>query len=87
MFPEWHHAVPESAYFKVPETLKTFRMYSTSRYAPCATRLHIGTLRTRSRNNNYHSSTMTGVQFLNVMAGYVFVNDNLAMAVNTTFFM
>ena len=26
-FPEWHHAVPESAYFKVPETLKTFRMY------------------------------------------------------------
>ena len=39
MFPEWHHAVPESAYFKVPETLKTFRMYSTSRYAPCATRL------------------------------------------------
>ena len=40
MFPEWHHAVPESAYFKVPETLKTFRMYSTSRYAPCATRLH-----------------------------------------------
>ena len=40
MFPEWHHAVPESAYFKVPETLKTFRMYSTSRYAPCATRLN-----------------------------------------------
>ena len=39
MFPEWHHAVPESAYFKVPETLKTFRMYSTSRYAPSATRL------------------------------------------------
>ena len=39
MFPEWHNAVPESAYFKVPETLKTFRMYSTSRYAPCATRL------------------------------------------------
>ena len=39
MFPEWHHAVPESAYFKVQETLKTFRMYSTSRYAPCATRL------------------------------------------------
>ena len=39
-FPEWHHAVPESAYFKVPETLKTFRMYSTSRYAPCATRLN-----------------------------------------------
>ena len=27
MFPEWHHAVPGSAYFKVPETLKTFRMY------------------------------------------------------------
>ncbi len=26
MFPEWHHAVPESAYFKLPETLKTFRM-------------------------------------------------------------
>ena len=25
MFPEWHHAVPESAYFKVPETLKTFQ--------------------------------------------------------------
>ena len=24
MFPEWHHAVPESAYFKVPETLKHF---------------------------------------------------------------
>ena len=22
MFPEWHYAVPESAYFKVPETLK-----------------------------------------------------------------
>ena len=42
MFPEWHHAVPESAYFKVPETLKTFRMYSTSRYAPCATRLKGG---------------------------------------------
>ena len=41
MFPEWHHAVPESAYFKVPETLKTFRMYSTSRYAPCATRLRL----------------------------------------------
>ena len=40
MFPEWHHAVPESAYLKVPETLKTFRMYSTSRYAPCATRLY-----------------------------------------------
>ena len=40
MFPEWHHAVPESAYFKVPETLKTFRMYSTSRYAPCAARLY-----------------------------------------------
>ena len=40
MFPEWNHAVPESAYFNVPETLKTFRMYSTSRYAPCATRLH-----------------------------------------------
>ena len=39
MFPEWHHAVPESAYFKVPETLKTFRMYSISRYAPGATRL------------------------------------------------
>ena len=32
MFPEWHHAVPESAYFKVPETLKTFRMYSISRF-------------------------------------------------------
>ena len=40
MFPEWHHAVPESAYFKVPETLKIFRMYSTSRYAPCSTRLY-----------------------------------------------
>ena len=26
MFPKWHHAVPESAYFKVPETLKTFRI-------------------------------------------------------------
>ena len=26
MFPDWHHAVPESAYFKVPETLKTFRI-------------------------------------------------------------
>ena len=39
MFPEWHQAVPESAYFKVPETLKTFRMYSISRYASCATRL------------------------------------------------
>ena len=32
MFPEWHNAVPESAYFKVPETLKTFRMYSISRF-------------------------------------------------------
>ena len=32
MFPEWHHAVPESAYFKLPETLKTFRMYSISRF-------------------------------------------------------
>ena len=32
MFPEWHHAVPESAYFIVPETLKTFRMYSISRF-------------------------------------------------------
>ena len=32
MFPEWHHAVPESAYFNVPETLKTFRMYSISRF-------------------------------------------------------
>ena len=31
MFPEWHHAVPKSAYFKVPETLKTFRMYPISR--------------------------------------------------------
>ena len=31
MFPEWHHAVPELAYFKVPETLKTFRMYQISR--------------------------------------------------------
>ena len=26
MFPEWHHAVPESAYLKVPETLKTRRV-------------------------------------------------------------
>ena len=33
---EWHHAVPKSAYFKVPETLKTFRMHSTSRYAAWA---------------------------------------------------
>ena len=32
MFPEWHHAVPESAYFKLPETLKTFRMYPISRF-------------------------------------------------------
>ena len=32
MFPEWHHAVPESAYFKLPETLQTFRMYSISRF-------------------------------------------------------
>ena len=32
MFPEWHHAVPESAYFNVPETLKTFRMYPISRF-------------------------------------------------------
>ena len=32
MFPEWHHAVPESAYFKVSETLKTFRMYPISRF-------------------------------------------------------
>ena len=32
MFPQWHHAVPESAYFKVPETLKTVRMYPTSRF-------------------------------------------------------
>ena len=32
MFPEWHHAVPESAYFKVPETLKTYRMYPISRF-------------------------------------------------------
>ena len=32
MFPEWHHAVPESAYFKVPETLKTFRMYPIFRF-------------------------------------------------------
>ena len=32
MFPEWHHAVPESAYFKVPETLKTFHMYPISRF-------------------------------------------------------
>ena len=32
MFPEWHHAVPESAYFKVPETLETFRMYPISRF-------------------------------------------------------
>ena len=32
MFPDWHHVVPESAFFKVPETLKTFRMYSTSRF-------------------------------------------------------
>ena len=32
MFPEWHHAVLESAYFKVSETLKTFRMYPTSRF-------------------------------------------------------
>ena len=31
MFPEWQHAVPESAYFKVPETLKTFRMHPISR--------------------------------------------------------
>ncbi len=29
---EWHHAVPESAYFKVPEMLKTFRMYPISRF-------------------------------------------------------
>ena len=26
MFPEWYHAVPESAYFKVPETLKTLAL-------------------------------------------------------------
>ncbi len=32
MFPDWHHAVPESAYFKVPEMLKTFRMCPTSRF-------------------------------------------------------
>ena len=32
MLPEWHHAVPQSAYFKVPETLKTFRMYTTSSF-------------------------------------------------------
>ncbi len=32
MFPEWHHAVPESAYFNAPETLKTFRMYPISRF-------------------------------------------------------
>ena len=32
MFPEWHHAVPESAYFKVPETPKTFCMYPISRF-------------------------------------------------------
>ena len=32
MFPEWHHAVPESAYFKVPEMLKTFRMYPISKF-------------------------------------------------------
>ncbi len=30
---------------------------------------------------------MTGIQYLNVIAGYEFVNDNLAMAVNTTFFI
>ena len=23
MFPEWHHGVPESTYFKEPETFKT----------------------------------------------------------------
>ena len=32
MFPEWHHEIPESAYFKVPETLKTVRMYPISRF-------------------------------------------------------
>ena len=32
MSPECCHAVPESAYFKVPETLKTFRMYPISRF-------------------------------------------------------
>ena len=32
MFPEWIHAVPESAYFKVPERLNTFHMYSLSRF-------------------------------------------------------
>ena len=32
MFPEWHHAVPESAYVNVSETLKTFRMYPISRF-------------------------------------------------------
>ena len=45
MFPEWHHAVPESAYFKVPETLKTFPMYPISRFVYVlhwlATRLNI----------------------------------------------
>ena len=32
IFPESHHAVPESAYFKVPEMLKIFCMYSISRF-------------------------------------------------------
>ena len=30
-----HHAVPESAYFKVPETLKTFHMYPISTVRLC----------------------------------------------------
>ena len=35
MFHEWHHAVPQSAYFKVPETLNTFRIVYTSKEPVC----------------------------------------------------
>ena len=30
---------------------------------------------------------MTGIQYLNVIGGYEFFKDNLAMTVNTTFFI
>ena len=64
MFPEWHHAVPESAYFKVPETLKPFRMYPISRFVYVlhwlATRLVVKTVESRCRDTGIRWVTLGG---------------------------
>ena len=60
MFSEWHRAVPESAYFKVPETLKTFRMYPISRFVYAAPDL--GLWRPLGNNVIENSSTSRAYQ-------------------------